>query len=242
LLKRNKKLLIAIPVYNEENYLKLFLEKLIFAVDGHLNYDIVVFDDCSSDDSAQMVKDYDNIKYIKNPINLGYGKNLNKIFNYSFKNEYNYLILIDGDGEHDPQNINRLINKYLDTKANIVIGSRFELSHPRYNMGIFRRLGKYIFQYFIYIKYNKHINDPTSGNIFFNDLAINFAAKIEEKYIGNYYNLLLLSHQLDNNMQIEEEDCVFYKSDSISMHPSILQGLFFVIKQLFLSFKIIGQK
>ena len=63
---KNKKLLIAIPIYNEENYLELFLEELIFAVDGHLNYDIVVFDDCSSDDSAQIVRDYDNIKYIKN--------------------------------------------------------------------------------------------------------------------------------------------------------------------------------
>ena len=53
----NKKLLIAIPIYNEENYLKSFLEELILAVDGHLNYDIAVFDDCSSDNSAQIVRD-----------------------------------------------------------------------------------------------------------------------------------------------------------------------------------------
>ncbi len=118
------KLSIIIPCFNEENTIKIIIEKVLkFSL---FDKEIIIVDDCSTDQSREIIKklakDNSNIKYFFLEKNLGKGSALNK----GLKEANGDIILIqDADLEYDPKDYPIMIKPFIDTDADIVYGSRF---------------------------------------------------------------------------------------------------------------------
>lgn len=111
--------LVAVPCYNEATMIASVVLRARAFVD-----DVLVVDDGSSDRTAVMAKEAGAI-VIAHRTNLGYGAALRTCFEYSQDHGYDVMVILDGDGQHDPANIPEMLQKMKESGADIVIGSRF---------------------------------------------------------------------------------------------------------------------
>jgi dolichol-phosphate mannosyltransferase len=110
--------LTAIPVYNEAAHVQRVLAEV-----RRYSSDILVVDDGSTDATARLLFGERGIRTITHAHNRGYGAALTSAFNYALKHEYNVLITMDCDGQHEPSRIPVLLEALHD--ADIVSGSRY---------------------------------------------------------------------------------------------------------------------
>lgn len=129
-----KKLSIVIPAYNEERTIHLILDR-VKAVEliGGLTKEIIITNDCSSDDTEGSILRYINahpelnMQYLKHEQNQGKGAALHTGIRYATGD---YVIIQDADLEYDPQEYNILLQPILDGFADVVYGSRFVGGKP----------------------------------------------------------------------------------------------------------------
>lgn len=125
---------IIIPCYNEENTIHLILDKIRDAdLNWGLDKELIVVNDCSSDDSEGAIQRYRtenptlNIQYYEHPVNKGKGAALHTGISNA---KGNYLIIQDADLEYDPNEYNDLLKPMIEGNADVVYGSRFMGSNP----------------------------------------------------------------------------------------------------------------
>jgi len=122
-----KKLSIIVPVYNEKDTI-LEILKQIESVDLPLEKEIIVIDDCSSDGTAEILKNL-NGKYrvIFGSKNEGKGAAIKK----GFLNATGDIIIIqDSDLEYDPEDYKKVLKPILSGRADVVYGSRIRSGEP----------------------------------------------------------------------------------------------------------------
>ncbi|MFH1836683.1 MAG: glycosyltransferase family 2 protein [Candidatus Omnitrophota bacterium] len=112
-----------IPAYNEEKY----IGSVIKAV-RNKGVDVIVVDDGSSDNTANYGREA-GAHLLKNERNEGKGRALRKGFEYVREKGYNYIFTLDADGQHDPEDIPKFIEKMRVSGSDIVAGNR--LANPR---------------------------------------------------------------------------------------------------------------
>lgn len=149
------KVLIVIPAYNEE----LNIVKTVNDVKNNTDYDYVVINDCSKDNTKK-VCEKNKFNMISLPVNYGLTSGIQIGMKYAYENDYDIAIQFDGDGQHQAKYINKLVEKIEKDKCNIAIGSRFEKEKKPHSM---RMLGSNIIQFAIKLVTGKRITDPTSG-------------------------------------------------------------------------------
>lgn len=121
------KVSIIIPVYNEEKTIELILQKVMSVIIPHIDKEIIVIDDASTDKTSQILKKYDKqVKYIKNNQNRGKGFSIRQGISEATGE---VLIIQDADLEYDPDDYQKLLDPIIKGKANVVFGSRFTGSH-----------------------------------------------------------------------------------------------------------------
>lgn len=109
---------VIIPAYNEEKVIGTVLDELIEVLEGQ-TYEIIVVDDSSTDNTANVVREKNFVKLIQHPQNIGYGAAIKT----GIKNAANDLILIiDGDGSYPAKDTPRLL-EYAE-QYDMVIGAR----------------------------------------------------------------------------------------------------------------------
>lgn len=119
-LPRTKPVVIAcIPAYNEEKYIAKVIVKTKKYVDK-----IIVCDDGSKDMTAEIARQLGAI-VVRHDENKGYGAALRTLFQEALKHNPDIIVTIDANGQHNPDEIPRLIEPILGGEADIVIGSRF---------------------------------------------------------------------------------------------------------------------
>jgi len=115
---------IIIPVYNERHNIENLLSEINDSLKSHYSYEVILVDDCSTDDSYNLIKQYDdgyNIRVFKNDSNNGQSYSIHKgIINA--KN--NTIITLDGDGQNNPKDISKLIKLYINTNTKLIGGIR----------------------------------------------------------------------------------------------------------------------
>ena len=119
------RLLIAIPVHNEQKYVQSVLEK----VRRYHSGDILVVDDHSTDTTPRILQGLPDILRICHSINQGYGKSLIDAFDFAVRGDYDWVITMDCDEQHEPEMIPEF-RRYIETdRWDLISGSRY--LHPR---------------------------------------------------------------------------------------------------------------
>lgn len=121
-----KKISIIVPAYNEAPTIHELIKRIL-AVDFKIDYEIVIVDDCSRDQTPEIArllgeKFAGKIKVLRNEVNQGKGYSIQKGFQHA---SGDIVVVQDADFEYDPQEIPRLLRPILDGKTDVVYGSRF---------------------------------------------------------------------------------------------------------------------
>jgi len=111
------KIAVFITVFNEEQT----IGDVLSLIDK--SYDVYLIDDGSSDKTVEIARKKD-AEVISHSINLGQGMAVLTAFKLLTKKDYDIIIEMDGDGQHDPREIPKLIAKMQETGADVVAGSR----------------------------------------------------------------------------------------------------------------------
>ena len=112
------KFLTAIPVYNEERHLDAVLTEV-----KRNSPNILIVNDGSTDRTPELLAGYPELHVVTHPMNRGYGSALVSAFDYALKSDWDVLVTMDCDGQHEPSRIPVLIEAIHD--ADIVSGSRY---------------------------------------------------------------------------------------------------------------------
>lgn len=114
------RLLIAIPVYNERQYVQQVLDKV------KLHHDqVLVVDDGSTDGTAQYLQSRPDIHLIGHLENRGYGRSLIDAFAFADANGYDWVITMDCDEQHEPERIPDFVKAIEQDRWDIISGSRY---------------------------------------------------------------------------------------------------------------------
>lgn len=149
-----KKVLIIIPAYNEEENIERVVDDLI---ENYPQYDYLVINDGSRDKTLEICQKR-GYNHLNMPINVGLADGVQAGLMYAYEKRYDYAIQFDGDGQHDPAYIEKMVEAMQE--CDICIGSRFvEKKKPLTG----RMLGSNLIEMALILTVHKKIKDPTSG-------------------------------------------------------------------------------
>ena len=149
-------ILVMIPAYNEAENIERVVDDLIT---NYPQYDYVIINDGSTDDTRKICARR-GYNFLDLPVNVGLSGAIKAGIRYANYYGYDYVVQIDGDGQHDPKYITDLAETMRRTGCDIVIGSRFKTEKKP---GGLRMLGSRMITGAIQITTGKRIEDVTSG-------------------------------------------------------------------------------
>lgn len=119
------RVLIAIPVFNEESHVEGILARILRLCD-----DVLVVDDGSTDGTADILAATPGLAVIRHAENRGYGRSLIDAFEYADRRGYDWVITIDCDDQHEPARIPNFIERAARGDVDVVSGSRYLMDMP----------------------------------------------------------------------------------------------------------------
>ncbi len=167
----NKRIAVIIPAYNEEETVGEVV-KGVKALGPA--FDAVVINDSSMDQTTHSAEIAGAV-VIELPYNLGIGGAVQTGFKYALINGYDCCIQVDGDGQHPPAEIMKVVEPLFANGCDIVIGSRF-VGQTDYRVPFMRALGIRIISIFLRIVCGINVKDTTSGFRALNRRAMHFFA------------------------------------------------------------------
>jgi len=102
-MSTNIRSLTALPVYNEARHVGPVLDEVL-----RYSQDVLVVDDGSTDGTSELLSQRRDLHVIRHPRNRGYGAALESAFNFALYDDYDVLVTIDCDGQHQPRLIPEL--------------------------------------------------------------------------------------------------------------------------------------
>jgi len=166
-----KQAIIIIPAYNEEKNIAGVINGIKNVIP---NTDILVVNDGGEDRTEEIAREL-GARVISLSYNMGYGVALQTGFKFALKRGYEYAVQIDADGQHDPEDIPKLLDGVFNNKADVIIGSRF-LGKGNYRAPFIRRVGMLFFAWLTSLIISEKITDPTSGYQAINKNGLQFYA------------------------------------------------------------------
>jgi len=192
-MSRGSSYLAVVPAYNESATVVGVVE----ALREHApRFDTLVVDDGSTDATEALAAEA-GARVVKLPFNLGIGGAVQTGFVYALENGYDFLAQVDGDGQHDARELERLVTEMQEQGVDMVCGSRFLTNDQRYPAPISRRTGIHIFAFVLSRIVGMRVSDPTSGFRLYNRRAIElFAHDYPHDYPEVEAVLMLHHHRL----------------------------------------------
>jgi glycosyltransferase involved in cell wall biosynthesis len=223
--RRKEKILIVIPAFNEEEQIATVILQVKQQVPGA---EILVVNDGSSDGTEQEALAC-GATVLSHPFNMGYGVALQTGYKYARRYGFDYVLQMDGDGQHDPQFLRTLLAEAKEGKVDVVIGSRF-LGGGEYHVPLLRRAGMLLFGFIASQLSRQKITDPTSGYQVLGRRAIEFYTR--DGFPGDYpdADVLVMLHRAGLRMR-EIPVAMRPNSNGRSMHSG-LKPLYYIYKML----------
>ncbi|MFH1800175.1 MAG: glycosyltransferase family 2 protein [Candidatus Omnitrophota bacterium] len=168
----SRRVLIIIPCYNEQVSVALLLKEI---ADCRQGYETIVIDDGSQDATYQTARQFSPA--VKLPRNLGIGGAVQTGIKYARNQGFDFCIQLDGDAQHDPHEIPKLLQAYQEMPHPIIIGSRYLQKDTFRSTWVRRFGGKIIAKVMSLLFPGGTITDPTSGMRLMDRNAIEFFSK-----------------------------------------------------------------
>ena len=188
------KRLAIVPAFNEEVSVGRVIDEIRAFDPG---FDIAVIDDGSTDRTAGVAADR-GAHVIRLPFNLGIGGAVQTGYRYAFEQGYDVAVQVDGDGQHDPSELPKILKPVLDASADLVVGSRFaDGNGGAYRSSAARRIGIRIFARVVSAVVHQRVTDTTSGFRAVNRRGIAlFAADYPHDYPEVEATVMCVKHKL----------------------------------------------
>lgn len=171
-------ILTIIPAYNEEKAINQVIQDIRLFLPLT---DILVVDDGSTDDTSCEVLKL-GVDLLRLPCNLGIGAALQVALQFAYEMGYSYVLRLDADGQHDPEDAFRLLTAVMHNEADAAIGSRFLArewlgKERNYRTSLTRALGIKVFSNLVSAIIGQRVTDPTSGLRCYNRPALRYLAR-----------------------------------------------------------------
>ena len=169
---KSPRVLLIIPCYNEQGAIAELLQEIADLCQG---FEVLVIDDGSSDDTFLIAKSLSpTVRLLRN---LGIGGAVQTGIKYAKRHDFDFCVQVDGDGQHPPDQVSRLLEAYAKNPAEIVVGSRF-LSNDTFRSTWSRRIGGQTIARALNCLFSEcRVSDPTSGMRLMDRRAIQFFAR-----------------------------------------------------------------
>jgi glycosyltransferase involved in cell wall biosynthesis len=182
--------LAVVPAYNEADTVADVIGALRREAP---DFDVVVIDDGSTDRTTVCAEEA-GARVLRLPFNLGIGGAVQTGFTYAHEHGYDYMVQVDGDGQHDPREIATLQAAMAESPAvDMICGSRFA-TDTGYIAPISRRTGIHIFAFLLSRLVDQPVTDPTSGFRLYNRRAIQLFARDYPHDYPEVEAVLMLHH------------------------------------------------
>ncbi len=218
-VEQDTEVLAAIPAYNEAGAIGDVVQEATTIVD-----EVVVVDDGSIDETVTEAREA-GATVIEHERNRGYGGALKTAFSEAKRAGADHLVILDGDGQHDPHDIPELVDQQRSEGTDIVIGSRFEEGSET-DLPLYRKFGLRVVNLLTnlslgVVRSRSRIGDTQSGFRAYNRQAIESLA--EDDGIGNHMGAStdILYHAHSRGYDVEEVGTTidYDVEDASSQHP-----------------------
>ena len=181
-----------VPALNEEETVGRVIDEIR---DFDPGFEIVVVDDGSVDRTAGVAVDR-AAHVLRLPFNLGIGGAVQTGYRFAFEHGYDIAVQVDGDGQHDPRELPKILAPVLAGEADLCVGSRFTGNSP-YRSSFARRVGIRIFARVVSAVVRQKVTDTTSGFRAVNRRGIAlFAADYPHDYPEVEATVMCVKHKL----------------------------------------------
>lgn len=204
------KVLIAIPAKDEEQSIGKVLEEIKKL---YPNFEILVINDGSEDSTAQIAREK-GAKVVDHNRNLGYTAAIQTSRVHALNNDYDFLIFVDADGQHQISDINRILDPLVRGDADQVRGSR-ELGKYEWKEPLYFKMPRWICCALVSLKIRKIVTDATSG------------FKGENRKVTEYFKRIYETSDkihAGNTCDIEEHLLAYKKRYRLMEVPVVMRG------------------
>ena len=217
-------LLILIPAFNEAAAVGSVIESVRATIPG---VPILVVDDCSLDGTVSAAKAA-GADILSLPHHLGLGGAVQAGYKLAFELGFQYVIRVDGDGQHEALDIPRIFDALRDSGCEMVIGSRYMNGSAVYT-GPLRSLGIHFFRLILRPILGKEVRDPTSGFVGVNRNALQVFSKSFPLEYPEIEALVVLQRKA---FRFQEISCRFHprKTGKSSITP--LKSIYYIVHVL----------
>lgn len=205
-----QQLSIIIPIYNEEKNIK----KLWVKIKRNIKikkFEIIYVDDSSNDNTFNILKEISKKdKKVKFIIRKKFPRDLSQSCILGFKkSKYKNILVMDGDLQHDPKFIPKLINKYNSSTGDIIVGCRNFFSKKIKGLNLLRTLASVFLIFLINVFLGYRTSDPMSGFFLFKKKILKNTKK---KFFKKGYKILAdLIYSNKENIEINDIQINFKK-------------------------------
>jgi glycosyltransferase involved in cell wall biosynthesis len=181
-----------VPAYNEARSIAGVVAELQAI---HPEFEIVVVDDGSTDETAAVARRA-GAEVVQLPFNLGIGGAVQTGIEWARRRGCELAVQVDGDGQHDPCEIEKLLEPILAGSADVAVGTRFA-GDGTYRPSVARRIGIGVFAGLVSLIVRQRMTDTTSGFRAMNARAIElFADEYPYDYPEVEATVLIFRHRL----------------------------------------------
>ncbi len=224
--KAEPKILIVIPAFNEEANISEVIGGVFRSVQ---DVDILVINDGSTDSTAFCAQQA-GATVVSHPFNMGYGVACQTGFKYAVRHGYDYLVQLDGDGQHEPSSIPDMIAAVQDSGVDVVLGSRW-LAIEQYHGPLLRKFGKFFFGFLASTITRHQVTDPTTGFQALSRPVFKFFSS--NIYPIDYPDADVIIMLDRAGFSVKEVPVIMYRNETgQSMHAGLLRPIYYGIKMM----------
>jgi glycosyltransferase involved in cell wall biosynthesis len=187
---------------------------------------VLVIDDGSSDGTVAEARAA-GARVLRLPVNVGYGAALQSGYKYAVRHGYDLVGQVDGDGQHLPIYLEKMLEGLRDPEVDVVLGSRFLDNDGHYRPSRARAIGMAVFAGIASRVMDQHVSDPTSGFQVMRSRVASFFCT--EVYPSDYpdADILILLHR--SGFRVREIGVQMREPEGKSMHAGH-RSIYYVYK------------
>jgi hypothetical protein len=218
-----KKTVAVVPAWNEAGAIGRVVDGIL-AFDPTI--DVVVVDDASTDGTADVARAH-GATVLRLPFNVGIGGAVQTGFKYALAGDYDLALRLDGDGQHDPAELPKLVDPIERGEADLVIGSRFVDESGTYRPPFARRMGIRVFARLVSLLGGQRVTDTTSGFIALDRVGIELFAR---EYPHDYPEVEATLVALRSGLRLAQVQVEMRERETGTSSITFVRSLYYMVK------------